>query len=127
MSGFDIQSEVAAALIEAGEATGSGALYVTILRPAAQPENPWDAPAGDPIEFEAVATVSTYSQHQVDGTLILAGDLKVWIDPRVVVVNTADRIVIPAPSPHAGEYRVLGVDPLALSDMQLLPNLHCRR
>ncbi|MFC6760448.1 hypothetical protein ACFQFQ_14625 [Sulfitobacter porphyrae] len=48
MSGADIAAEVAAALSEAGEATGSGPYICTIRRASSEPDepqNPWDEPA----------------------------------------------------------------------------------
>ena len=115
MIGFDITQEVSAALAEvAGE--------VTIKRPATQPENPWDPPAGSPSEHVLRAIVESYTQEQVDDTLIKAGDRKVFLDATGIVPTTSDRIVLPE-----GEFAILSVMPFAPSGVAVFHQLHCRR
>ncbi len=122
MSGFDIAAEVSAALLEAAQDAGDGEFEVTILRPAPQPENPWDAPAGSPTPFDLRAMVQSYTQDQVDDTLIKAGDRKVFLDATGIVPTTADRIVLPE-----GEFAILSVSPYAPMGVAVYHQLHCRR
>ena len=79
MSGAQIAAEVNAALAEASIATGSGTYTVTLLEPAAQPTNPWDSPAGLPIEHEVNAVISDYPLSMIDGTLIRQGDKRLMV------------------------------------------------
>lgn len=122
MSGFDIAQEVSAALAEVAQDVGAGQFTVTIKRPAPQPENPWDPPAGAAAEFELRAMVENYTQEQVDDTLIKAGDRKVFLDATGILPTTSDRIVLPE-----GEFAILSVDPFAPSGVAVFHQLHCRR
>ena len=122
MSGFDIAREVSEALAEVAQEVGDGSFTVTILRPATQPANPWDAPAGSPQSFELRAMVESYTQDQVDGTLIKAGDRKVFLDATGILPATSDRIVLPE-----GQFAILSVSPYAPSGVAAFHQLHCRR
>ena len=122
MSGADIAAEVYAALGEVAVDTGTGDFTVTFLRPAPQPENPWDAPVGEPTQFELRASVETFQQEQVGDTLIFAGDRKVMVDALGEVPTTADRVILPE-----GEFAILSVDPLSPAGVPLYYQLHCRR
>ena len=122
MSGFDIAQEVSAALAEVAQDVGAGQFTVTIKRPASQPENPWDAPAGAPSEHVLRAMVESYTQEQVDDTLIKAGDRRVFLDATGIVPTTSDRIVLPE-----GEFAILSVMPFAPSGVAVFHQLHCRR
>jgi hypothetical protein len=122
MSGADIAKEVSEALAEVARDVGDGEFLVTILRPAAQPQNPWDAPAGAPTEIELRAMVETFTQEQVDGTLIKAGDRNVFLDATDIVPTTSDRIVLPE-----GEFAILSVMPFAPAGVAIYHQLHCRR
>ena len=66
MSGAEIAAEVAAALAEAGEATGTGAYICTIRRASAEldePTNPWDEPA-DPVNEPQLFPVTAIERMQ---------------------------------------------------------------
>ena len=122
MSGQSIAQEISAALAEVARDVGEGQFTVTILRPATQPVNPWDAPAGAPTQIALRAMVESYSQRLIDGTLIRQGDRKVFLDATDIVPTTADRIVLPE-----GEFAILSVEPFAPSGVALFHQLHCRR
>lgn len=126
MSGAQIAAEISAALLEVGQEVGAGEFEVTILRVATPPATPWDTPAGDPDEYGLRAMVSAYKQGQVDGTLIKAGDVKVFLDATGITPSTSDRVSI-ATGPFAGEYAILSVSPAAYSGVALYYNLHCRK
>jgi hypothetical protein len=76
MSGLEIQSEVAAALAEAGEAVGTGPYLCTIRRASAEPDEPqtpWDepaSPANDPVDYEVTGLKEATTSRYMDGTLI---------------------------------------------------------
>lgn len=122
MSGASIQEEVSAALAEVGQATGTGKFNVTINRPAAQPENPWDAPVGSPVPYQVRAVIEEYTQDQIDGTLIRAGDRRVLLDPTVIEPTTADRVVI-----DGAEYAIVRVQAEAPTGVPLIYTLQVRR
>jgi len=66
MSGSQIAADVASALIEAGEATGTGAYICTIRRASAEldePTNPWDPPA-DPVNEPQLFPVTAIERMQ---------------------------------------------------------------
>ena len=121
MSGFDIAQEVSAALAEVAGEVGAGQFTVTILR---KPEGsaPWNPPSGDPVPYVLRAMVESYTQEQVDDTLIKAGDRKVFLDATGIVPTTADRVILPE-----GEFAILSVDPLSPAGVPLYYQLHCRR
>ena len=76
MSGADIAAEVNAALAEVAIDVGDGTFTVTLVTPAEQPVNPWDAPADDAGAVVLNALVSDYPLSQIDGTLIRREDKK---------------------------------------------------
>ena len=122
MSGADIAAEVFAALGEVADDAGDGDFTVTFISPAPLPENPWDAPDGEPTQFELRAFVEAFRQEQVDDTLIFAGDRKVMVDALGEVPTTADRVILPE-----GEFAILSVEPLSPAGVPLYYQLHCRR
>ena len=79
MSGASIAAEVNAALAEVARDVGDGSFEVTLLEPAAQPVNPWDAPAGAPTEHLVNAIVQDYPASMIDGTLIQQGDKRILL------------------------------------------------
>ena len=121
MSGFDIAQEVSAALAEVAQDVGAGQFTVTILRKPGG-GTPWNPPSGDPVPYVLRAMVESYTQEQVDDTLIKAGDRRVFLDATGIVPTTADRIVLPE-----GEFAILSVMPFAPSGVAVFHQLHCRR
>lgn len=95
-AGADIAAEIAAALAEAGEATGAGPLVCTLRKPATGgPETPWDTtPAGPPDLHELVA-VDEYQQIQdASGTLTGQQIRKLTVNATGAVPQKADQIAI---------------------------------
>ena len=76
MSGLDIQAEIAAALVEAGEAVGTGAYTCTIRRAsteADEPKTPWDPPAdpaNEPTEYPVTAIEDVQDVRDISGMLV---------------------------------------------------------
>ena len=67
MSGADIAAEVAAALIEAGEAVGTGA-YICTIRRATSAATPWDTPSSaDPTLYPVTAVESMKDIRDMSG------------------------------------------------------------
>ena len=100
MSGAEIAAEVAAALAEAGEATGTGAYICTIRRASAEldePQNPWDEPA-DPVNapqlFPVTAMKSVREVKDMTGTLIGVAYRKVKIVATGVLPLKSDVIAL---------------------------------
>ena len=93
MSGAQIAAEVHAALAEASIATGDGVYPVTLLEPATQPANPWDSPAGAPIEHEVNAVISDYPLSMIDDTLIRQGDKRMMLSATVVAPKVNWRVI----------------------------------
>lgn len=100
MSGADIAAEVAAALAEAGEATGSGPYLCTIRRASTvdgEPRTPWDEPASppnDPTDYEVTAFKEETTSRYMDGTLI--GELRrvVMIEATGVRPKKSDKVAV---------------------------------
>jgi hypothetical protein len=122
MSGASIAAEVAAAIREVGRDTGAGALVATLIRPAVQPVNPWDTPAGAPSMIPVAVMVERFAQALVDGTLIRAEDRKVMMEATGTTPTTADRLKI-----GTDEYAILSVMPEAPGGVALYFSLHCRK
>lgn len=93
MSGASIAAEVNAALAEVARDVGDGSFTVTLLEPAAQPENPWDTPAGSPTEHEVNAIVQDYPASMIDGTLIQQGDKRIMISATVIRPEVNWRVI----------------------------------
>ncbi len=122
MSGATFQQDVVGLFNEIADEFGTGSYTVTIERPAAQPENPWDDPAGSPTSYTIRALIEEYRQDQIDGTLIRAGDRRVLLDPTVIEPTTADRVVI-----DGDEYAIVRVQAEAPAGVPLLYMLQIRR
>lgn len=99
-AGTDIAAEVAAALIEAGEATGDGALVCTIKRPASggsEPTTPWDAEdtaAGAPAHYEVTAIQNNQRVRDASGTLIGTTMRTLTVDATGVTPLKSDLIAV---------------------------------
>lgn len=123
MSGAQIAQEVSAALREAGAEVGTGSANIaTLIRPATQPENPWDPPAGPPTEIELAVIVGSFDKRLIDGENIRATDLKVLAESTGTVPVTSDRIII-----SSVEYAILGVKPTSPGGVDILYELQCRK
>lgn len=122
MSGADIAAEVAAALREVGRETGAGEFIAMLIRPATQPANPWDPPAGEPTEHPVAVMVEQYAQNLIDGTLIRAEDRHVMMEAAGITPTTADRLQI-----GADEYSILAVMPEAPGGVALYFTCQCRK
>ena len=94
MSGASIAAEVNAALAEVARDVGDGAFTVTLLEPAAQPVNPWDAAAGAPTQHEVNALVSDYPQGMIDGTLIQQGDKRLMLSATGAIPKVNWRVLV---------------------------------
>ena len=108
MSGADIAAEVAAAIREVGADVGAGALIASLIRPAAQPQNPWDAPAGEPTTYNLPVMDEGIKLRHDAGTLVQRRAHMLMVPALGIVPLTSDRINL-----RGREYAVLAVDTLA--------------
>lgn len=122
MSGSDIQREVAAGINEAAQALSDGGFSITIVSGAAQPVNPWDAPAGSPTETPVIGIVSNYPRKLIDGTLIRAEDRKILIGATGINPTVADKVKI-----ATLEYEIVSVMELAPAGVPLTYEIQARR
>lgn len=123
-NGSDIAAEIAAALSEVGTATGDGPLIATVSRaPADTPATPWEIISEvDPTEFDVAVIRDTWTRGQIDGTLILATDLKLMMQAGVVVPTVADKLTL------AGEiYEIISVMPEAVGGVDLFYIIQARK
>jgi len=93
VSGASIAAEVNAALAEVARDVGTGSFQVTLLEPAAQPLNPWDAPAGASTQHLVNAMVSDYPQDMIDGTLIQQGDKRLMLSATGAIPKVNWRVI----------------------------------
>lgn len=101
MSGAEIAAEVAAALAEAGEATGDGPLYCTLSKPVAGfgPNSPHDTSyTPEPTLHELIAVQDSKQVRDQSGTLI--GETR-----RTLLVNATGE------KPEKGDEIVIGLRP----------------
>lgn len=100
MSGLDIQAEIAAALIEAGEAVGTGAYTCTIRRESAEPDEPqtpWDEPAdpaNPPQLFPVTAVQDMREVRDMSGMLVGQAQRRLMIDATGVQPLKSDVIAV---------------------------------
>jgi hypothetical protein len=114
MSGASIAAEVNAALAEVARDVGDGSFEVTLLEPAAQPVNPWDAPAGAPTEHAVNAIVQDYPASMIDGTLVQQGDKRIMISATVIRPEVNWRVIDRGTSYAIMMIRELGPSGVAL-------------
>lgn len=100
MSGASIAAEIAAALGEAGAATGTGPLLCTIRRAPAEPDepqNPWDEPAdpaNEPTLYQVTGIEDVSDVRDMSGTLIGVQKRTLTIDATGVVPLKSDTIAV---------------------------------
>jgi hypothetical protein len=133
MSGADTQAEVAAALAEAGEATGSGPYICTIRRASAEPDEPqtpWDEPAdpaNDPTDYAVTAVEDVKEIRDMTGNLIGVQKRTLTIDATGVAPLKSDVIAVGvAPDDVTSDTafeEILAVKPLAPAGTVLLYEL----
>ncbi|MBK9073317.1 MAG: hypothetical protein IPL79_20305 [Myxococcales bacterium] len=93
-AGTDIAAEIAAALAEAGEATGSGALVCTIKRASGGPVTPWDTGAATAAYFEVTALADEQRLRDINGTLIGQTVRTLMVDATGTVPLKSDVIAV---------------------------------
>jgi len=123
-NGSDIAAEIAAALAEVGTDTGTGPLVATVTRaPADSPVNPWDAAAEDePTEYSINVIRDAWKFGEVNGTSILATDLKLMAAAGTVVPKPKDKITV------SGEvYNIMDVMPEAVGGVDLYYIIQARK
>jgi len=121
MSGAQIAAEVAAALREAGAATGNGPL-VAVLQPAMTGGNPWDAPGTTPDPVNVVVIVDRYASREIDGARILSGDKRVLMEAGVAVPKPGDGLTVSGVA-----HRIESVDPLSPAGVAVMYECQARR
>lgn len=86
----------------------------TLVKPATgptEPENPWDEPTeGEPSEHPVTVAVTQYNVEDMDGTLIGASDLRVFMAVADVVPLKVDTLVIGGTTYQIKRIRTLGPD-----------------
>lgn len=122
--GADIAAEIATALAEVGTDTGTGPLVATLTHPPVDsPVNPWDAPAEEePSTHDLTVIRDSWKFGEVDGTKILASDLKLMAQAGVVVPTTADTITL-----QGVVYRIMDVMPEAVGGVDLYYMIQARK
>lgn len=103
MSGADIAAQIAAALAEAGEVTGSGPMACTIRKAGSGPSTPWDTtPEGAP-QYLAVSASLEDVKDIKDGTGAVVSQVRVLTIPSGAEPTTADMIAVGVPAAEATE------------------------
>lgn len=130
MSGAEIVAEVAAALAEAGEATGTGPMISTIRRASSaptEPQNPWDEPASpaNPPQLFAVTGVEDIRDvRDMTGMLVGIQKRTLTIEATGVAPLKSDTIAVGvAPGDVTAQTvfeEILSVKPLAPGGVALL-------
>ena len=133
MSGADITAEVAAALAQAGEATGTGPLICTIRRDSDEPDepqNPWDEPAdpeNEPQLFPVTAVESIQDVRDMSGSLIGVKKRTLTINATGVAPLKSDSIAVgvapAAVTAQTAFEEILAVTPLSPAGTALLYEL----
>ncbi len=115
-NGSDIASEIEAALIEAGEATGDGEFTGTLIQKSANTGTGYSPVYSDPTETTVAIVVSSYSKFLIDDKTIKANDREILI--------TAAAGVTPAAKDHLkigdDTYMLITVDPVSPGGTDLL-------
>ena len=123
MTAAAIRAEVATALAEASAAVGDGILTVTLKKPTGG-GSPWDADPASPTvtQHSLRAMEGAYRRDLIDGTLIQADDLRLYVEAGPVTPTTKDTLV------HKGEeYAIVAVRPTSPGGEALMWELQVRR
>jgi hypothetical protein len=128
MTGLAIAAEVAAALAEAGAATGNGPLIGSLKKragnPAAPPQNPFAVatPPTPPAPVPVTIIEGSYDLRHIDGVMILATDRKVMMDATGPVPAPGDTLEI-----GGLDHAIISVRPEAPGGVALMYEVQCRR
>lgn len=114
MSGASIAAEVAAALTEVATDVGAGAFVAYLIRPAAQPNDPWGAPAGSPVTYNLPALDMGMKLRMEEGTRIQRRAHIVMLPALGLVPLTSDLFNM-----RDREYNILAVETVAPSGVDL--------
>ena len=129
MSGAEIAAEVAAALAEAGEATGTGAYICTIRRASAEPDepqNPWDEPAdpaNEPTLYPVTAIQEVKDIRDMSGMLVGIQKRTVTVSATGVAPLKSDTIAVGIAPDDVTEAtlfeQIIAVSPLDIAGVPL--------
>jgi len=123
-NGSDIAAEIAGALADVGNDTGTGPLIATVTRPPVDsPVNPWDEPGEDePTTYDLTVIRDSWRFGEVDGTKILMSDLKLMAQAGVTVPTTDDTLTL-----QGVTYRIMDVQPEAVGGVDLFYIIQARK
>lgn len=115
-NGSDIAAEIAQALADVAGDTGAGSFVATVTRaPADKPTTPWGAASTTPPTTYSVNVIrDSWNRFEIDGTKIMATDLKLMMQAGVVVPTTADKITV-----SGKQHNILSVMPEAVGGVDL--------
>lgn len=124
-NGSDIAAEIASALAEVGTDTGAGALVATVTReqPDETIRTPWSEQSEvEPLTYEINVIRDSWKWGEINGTSILADDLKLMAQAGVVIPTPADKITL------AGEvYNIMDVMLEAVGGVDLYYIIQARK
>lgn len=120
MSGAQIAAEVAAALAEAGAATGNGPLVGFMSAPE-MGGNPWDGPDISPIPVAVTVILDEWTSAEMKDLQILTSDKKVLVDATGPAPVTGGTLTI-----NGKAHRIERVMPLAPGGEALMYTVHAR-
>ena len=123
-NGSDIAAEIAAALGDVGTDTGSGALVATVKRLQTDSAvNPWEPISEvDPTEYEINVIRDSWTRSELNGTSILATDLKLMAAAGTVVPSIADTLTLGNET-----YNIMSVMPEAVGGVDLFYIIQARK
>ena len=140
MSGISIAAEVAAAVREVGQSTGTGPLLALLKKPGATlpdpvspPQNPFTDPNADPdpdppapptapAPVPVGIMLDTFSKRHHDKWEVRATDLLVMMEATGPVPTQGDTLGV-----SGLDYAILAVDTLAPGGVALMYECQCRR
>ena len=122
MSGAAIAAEVAAALAEAGAATGTGPLIATIRRRGTATGPAYNPTYGPDTLHTCTVVLSHYAARERDDTSIAAADVKVLASAMDIDPTPADTLVI-----GFVDYEIVEAMPLDPGGVVLMWTLQARK